>query len=262
MDKITTDKLLISSDFYSVQGEGISTGIPSYFVRLANCNLTCGMSRLFTNKLMKEKTLEDGKVRPEVVKNMLFNKDRSVIEALNRNLTAKGRESARAAIMQEVGKKIGEDASPERFLTEMRKLKSGGDPVGVFFSGDDMKAVEGLTRVLKATSRASQAALNPPTGVQAVIPLSLIGLGGGSVALEKFFGQGLTGLIGSAAIAGGSGLAARAYESPSVRNILMKLPSVKAGSVEEAALFKRLLAAAKATKNVDVSKTQPPELER
>lgn len=62
MNKITTDKLLISSDFYSVQGEGISTGIPSYFVRLATCNLTCGMSRLFTNKLMKEQTLEDGEI--------------------------------------------------------------------------------------------------------------------------------------------------------------------------------------------------------
>ena len=56
------DKLLISSDFYSVQGEGISSGIPSYFVRLGNCNLTCGMSRLFANKLMKEKSLEDGEI--------------------------------------------------------------------------------------------------------------------------------------------------------------------------------------------------------
>jgi organic radical activating enzyme len=56
------NKLLISSDFYSVQGEGISTGIPSYFVRLGNCNLTCGMSRVFANKLMKEKSLEDGEI--------------------------------------------------------------------------------------------------------------------------------------------------------------------------------------------------------
>ena len=56
------DKLLISSDFYSVQGEGISTGIPSYFVRLANCNLTCGMSRSFANKILKEKSLEDGEI--------------------------------------------------------------------------------------------------------------------------------------------------------------------------------------------------------
>ncbi len=54
--------LLISSDFFSVQGEGISTGIPSYFVRLGNCNLHCGMSRLFTNKLLKEKSLEDGEI--------------------------------------------------------------------------------------------------------------------------------------------------------------------------------------------------------
>ena len=62
MSKIDPSKLLISSDFYSVQGEGISTGVPSYFVRLATCNLTCGMSRLFANKLMKEKSLADGEI--------------------------------------------------------------------------------------------------------------------------------------------------------------------------------------------------------
>jgi len=54
--------LLISSDFYTVQGEGISSGIPAYFVRLGICNLTCGMSRAFTNKLMKEQSLEDGEI--------------------------------------------------------------------------------------------------------------------------------------------------------------------------------------------------------
>ena len=62
MSKIEKNQLLISSDFYSVQGEGFTTGVPSYFVRLANCNLTCGMSRLFTNKLMKEKSLENGEI--------------------------------------------------------------------------------------------------------------------------------------------------------------------------------------------------------
>ena len=62
MSKIDPKKLLISSDFYSVQGEGISSGIPSYFVRLGICNLTCGMSRAFTNKLMKEVSLEDGEI--------------------------------------------------------------------------------------------------------------------------------------------------------------------------------------------------------
>ena len=62
MSKINPNKLLISSDFFSVQGEGISTGIPSYFVRLGICNLTCGMSRAFTNTLMKEKSLADGEI--------------------------------------------------------------------------------------------------------------------------------------------------------------------------------------------------------
>jgi hypothetical protein len=57
-----SDKLLISSDFYSVQGEGKSSGVPSYFVRLGTCNLICGMSRLFTNNLLKEKSLEDGEI--------------------------------------------------------------------------------------------------------------------------------------------------------------------------------------------------------
>jgi organic radical activating enzyme len=62
MSKIDPNKLLISSDFYSVQGEGISSGVPSYFVRLGVCNLTCGMSRKFTNNLAKEQTLQDGEI--------------------------------------------------------------------------------------------------------------------------------------------------------------------------------------------------------
>jgi len=62
MSKIDPNKLLISSDFYSVQGEGISSGVPSYFVRLGICNLTCGMSRAFTNQLLKDQNLEDGEI--------------------------------------------------------------------------------------------------------------------------------------------------------------------------------------------------------
>lgn len=62
MSKIDPNKLLISSDFYSVQGEGISSGVPSYFVRLGICNLTCGMSRQFANQLAKEQKLEDGEI--------------------------------------------------------------------------------------------------------------------------------------------------------------------------------------------------------
>jgi organic radical activating enzyme len=62
MSKIDLNKLLISSDFYSVQGEGISTGIPSYFIRLGLCNLTCGMSNRFLKALINEKELADGEI--------------------------------------------------------------------------------------------------------------------------------------------------------------------------------------------------------
>jgi len=62
MTKILNDKLLISSAFYSVQGEGITTGIPAYFVRLGLCNLQCGMSAKFLAQLKKDKSLADGEI--------------------------------------------------------------------------------------------------------------------------------------------------------------------------------------------------------
>jgi organic radical activating enzyme len=62
MSTIRPDRLLLSSDFYSVQGEGISTGVPSYFVRLGICNLSCGLSRKHMNQIVKDKLLEDGEI--------------------------------------------------------------------------------------------------------------------------------------------------------------------------------------------------------
>lgn len=51
--------LNISENFYSVQCEGITTGIPAYFIRLANCNLFCGSSQKTLNRIRKgEKDVE------------------------------------------------------------------------------------------------------------------------------------------------------------------------------------------------------------
>jgi organic radical activating enzyme len=50
----SNNTLLISEDFYSVQCEGITTGYPAYFVRLANCNLSCGAKMSFVNQFKKD----------------------------------------------------------------------------------------------------------------------------------------------------------------------------------------------------------------
>lgn len=35
------NSLIVSEQFYSIQGEGHTTGVPAYFLRLAGCNLLC-----------------------------------------------------------------------------------------------------------------------------------------------------------------------------------------------------------------------------
>lgn len=52
--------LLISEDFYSIQCEGISTGYPSYFVRLASCNLNCGSSPKEISEIRKAGNITPG----------------------------------------------------------------------------------------------------------------------------------------------------------------------------------------------------------
>lgn len=182
--------------------------------------------------------LKRGDATPEVVGNMLFSKKPSEVSQLYASLTPAGRESARAAILARAAEKAtaevaeGTVVSPDKFANEVKRL---GTSIGVFFSGDDLKQVEGLTRVLNITKRASEAAAAPPTGVQAAIPVS-------AAALSSFFGGGLTGFIATLGAAGGVGVAARIYESAPIRNLLIKIPQTISGSPEEAALLKRLTA--------------------
>jgi hypothetical protein len=182
--------------------------------------------------------LRRGDATPEVIGNMLFSKKPSEVSQLYASLTPSGRESARAAILSRAAEKAtaevaeGTVVSPDKFANEVKRL---GTSIGVFFTGDDLKQVEGLTRVLNITKRASEAAAAPPTGVQAAIPVS-------AAALSSFFGGGLPGFIATLGTAGGVGVAARIYESAPIRNLLIKIPQTVSGSPEEAALLKRLTA--------------------
>lgn len=60
MTKILPNKLLISEDFFSIQGEGRSSGVPAYFLRMSTCNLTCGSSIQYINKIKK------GEINPDL----------------------------------------------------------------------------------------------------------------------------------------------------------------------------------------------------
>lgn len=51
--------LLISEDFYSIQGEGKTIGVPAYFIRLANCNLSCGAKMKTVNEFRRGTRTEE-----------------------------------------------------------------------------------------------------------------------------------------------------------------------------------------------------------
>jgi len=51
--------LNVSEKFYSIQGEGITSGVPAYFIRLANCNLSCGATPSFVNQFKKDEVSYD-----------------------------------------------------------------------------------------------------------------------------------------------------------------------------------------------------------
>lgn len=45
----------IAEIFYSIQGEGVTIGIPSIFIRFSNCNLSCGINPIHISKITKYK---------------------------------------------------------------------------------------------------------------------------------------------------------------------------------------------------------------
>jgi hypothetical protein len=181
--------------------------------------------------------LEKGDQVPETVQRMLFSKKPSEARALYRGLSPDGQANARMALLSKAlesatAKAAGPGGvdllSPVKFSSEVKRL---GAPMGVFFKGADEQRLRGLVRALDLTKHASEVATVPNNGSQAVPYLIMD-------SLSKFFG----GPVGATAGAMGVGGLARIYESAPVRNLLMRLPTVKPGSAEEQAIFKRLLA--------------------
>lgn len=180
--------------------------------------------------------LKTGEATPEDINKLLFSTKPSEVARLYRGLTEDGRANARAAIIARAVEKSGglDHVSPDRFANQTKSL---GKSVNIFFSGDDLKRVQGLARVLNLTKRAGEAAALPQTGVQNFY--AMLGIGGAGAGATQSIGGALTTLAGAAAVGG----MARVYESAPVRNMLMKIPQTRPGSAEEAELIKRLMAA-------------------
>lgn len=196
---------------------------------IANKRLAQNMAELEQGALAD--VLKSGAATPEDVNKLLFSKKPSEVRRLYRNLTPDGRANARTAIISKAVEDAGgaENISPEKFLMSVQKL---GAPIGVMFQGKDAETVSGLAKALRLTARSAQSAVLPSTGIQALPWVA------GS-ALGAQFGQ-----LGAVGATAGLGGLARLYESAPVRDILLKLPKVRAGSPEEVALLKRLSALA------------------
>jgi len=180
--------------------------------------------------------LNKGEVNPEAAGKLLFSKAKSEVQLLYKNLDDVGKANARAAILEYVASNSIDAQSnqivPKRFLTNLQKAEQ---QIGVFFSGADKNAIDGLARYLKLTSRAGEFNIDPATGQRLLIPTIAGGLGAA------------VGLPGAAATAAATYGLGRAYETPAVRKLLLKMPRVASGSPEEFVLSKRITQAIQST---------------
>ena len=182
------------------------------------------------NATSLKSVLRTADMTPENVGKLLFSAKPSDVRLLYTNLDDFGKTRAQSALLQRAFDRAisaNEGLSVERFLNNVNSL---GGNIGVTFKGADRARIEGLVRLLDATRRASAAAAAPPTGVQnqpAIIGYSL----------GTLFGQ------AAIPIAAAGGVVARVYESPAVRDLLLKLGRTKAGSAAEASLMPRVVTA-------------------
>lgn len=57
--------LNISEKFFSCQGEGVTSGVPSYFIRLKGCNLSCGLDSRDLKNIKPGEIIETGNLVKE-----------------------------------------------------------------------------------------------------------------------------------------------------------------------------------------------------
>jgi len=172
--------------------------------------------------------LRKGSANPEQVGQMLSSAKPSDVKILMNNLDQAGKDNAKSALVSMVAKDAmtssGEISIP-KFLTSVQKR---GKALGIVLDSADLDYLNGQVNYLKLTKRAGAFNDSPNTGGKLAMPLIFQMVFGGLGGLKAAAGLALT------------GTAARAYESATSRNLLMKLPSFKPNSPEQMAAVKRI----------------------
>ncbi len=122
------------------------------------------------NKSGMKRLVKDGDTTPEIVDQLLFSPKKSDIEFLSRNLDESGKVAAKQRILQKMMEKSspdGVEVNPNRFLTQLNKLRKQTDAM---FNPSEIEALSSLKQALSKTRRAQDASVTTPTGQQ-VLPL-------------------------------------------------------------------------------------------
>lgn len=181
--------------------------------------------------------LRKGEFDPSIVTKMLTSAKPEETRMLFRNLNREGRENARLLLIQEAGRRaLNTDTNivdPNKFAREIGKLS---DNFGQFFGASDMRRVQGLADVLRATSRAQSAQFLPRTGEQ-LLPFGAAGFVGNFI-------PGL-GAMEGAALATAFGASRRVLESKPARDLLLRIS--QASGSKKIELINQFLAGAATT---------------
>ena len=142
-----------------------------------------------------------------------MHRDASEREALYKRLSPEGREHARVTILSDIIDKADNartGLTPDSLATQMQKYSK---QIDTFFKGDERKQLEGFLDLLKYTRYAQEAEVSLQTGQQ-LVPAVI----GGSIAIDP-----ITNFIGIASV----GQLAKIYESPRVRDALLKVRAAR-----------------------------------
>jgi hypothetical protein len=169
---------------------------------------------------------EKGDVTPEIARQMLFSNKASEVELLFDNLTPEGLAIARSVIVTDImdsmsKRSSGDVLNPDVFISELRKKLPAVEKAW----GGREAELEGFIKLMDVTRRAQAAATGAgsQTAERQIVgdAAKVVAAGGGIAAGVPWE------VIGAYASIGGM---ARVFESPAVRNILVKMNGMEAGS--------------------------------